>query len=60
MSSLLDKLKKNSSSHESGGPRRLSYYLSQIDLTIDYPTMDVDLLIDLLPDEFNVFLDAKE
>jgi hypothetical protein len=54
------KLKKNSSTHEAGGPRRLSYFLSQIDLTLDYPVMDKEHLIDLLPEEFNVFLDAKE
>jgi hypothetical protein len=54
------KLKKNSSTHEAGGPRRFSYFLSQIDLTIDYPVMDKDHLIDLLPEEFNVFLNATE
>jgi hypothetical protein len=54
------RLKKKSSTHEAGGPRRLSYFLSQIDLTLDYPVMDKEHLIDLLPDEFNVFLDSKE
>jgi len=54
------KLKKNSSTHDLGGPRRLSYFLGQIDLTIDYPVMDKAHLIDLLPEEFHVFLNATE
>ena len=54
------RLKKKSSTHEAGGPRRLSYFLSQIDLTLDYPVMDKEHLIDILPEEFHAFLDAKE
>ena len=51
-------LKKGSSTHGSGGPKRLSYFLSQIDLTIDYQGMSPDYLKDLLPKEFHRFLDA--
>jgi len=54
------KLKKNSSTRGAASAQRLSFFLSQIDLTIDYPVMDKEHLIDLLPEEFNVFLDAKE
>lgn len=54
------KLKRNSGTKGPGGPQRFSFFLGQIDLTIDYPIMDIDALIDLLPNEFNVFLDAKE
>jgi len=54
------KLKKNSSTRGLASAQRLSIFLGQIDLTLDYPVMDKEHLIDLLPDEFNIFLDAKE
>ena len=49
------KLKSGSGDAKAGGARRLSYFLSQIDLTVDYPSMDVDELLAVLPEEFGRF-----
>jgi hypothetical protein len=49
-------LKEGSSSHGPGSVRRLSYFLSQIDLTLDYSGMTVDELESILPDEFKKWL----
>ena len=48
-------LKRGVSAHAVGGARRLSYFLSQIDLTLDYPSMSLEDLLALLPDEFDAF-----
>lgn len=49
-------LKDGSSSHGPGSVRRLSYFLSQIDLTLDYSGMTVEELESILPDEFKKWL----
>lgn len=53
------KLKDGSSSQGPGSVRRLSYYLSQIDLTLDYSGMSVEELESILPDEFKKWLAPK-
>jgi hypothetical protein len=40
-----------------GSPQRLSVYLSQIDLTIDFQEMPISKLLEILPEEFKVWLD---
>jgi hypothetical protein len=50
-------LKPGSSSHGAGSARRLSYFLSQIDLTLDYAGMSVDQLVTIIPKEFHRWLE---
>lgn len=40
-----------------GSPQRLSIFLNQIDLTVDFSEMELDALLKILPDEFKVWLD---
>jgi hypothetical protein len=39
-----------------GSPQRLSIFLNQIDLTVDFTEMEVSALLEILPNEFKVWL----
>jgi hypothetical protein len=49
------KNKTGSGSKDDGSPRRLAAFLNQIKLTVDYKSMTVPELLDLLPEEFERF-----
>ena len=51
-----DTLRKGFSVRSNGGPNSLSKYLNQIDRTVDYESLNVDELIDLLPNEFSTWV----
>ena len=47
-----DELRKGHTSSP-GNPKAFSYYFSQLDINVDYLGMDVDILLDLLPSNFD-------
>jgi hypothetical protein len=49
------KNKAGSGGKDAGSPRRLAAFLNQIKLTVDYKSMTVSELLDLLPEEFERF-----
>ena len=52
-------LKRGSGDHGPGGVRRLSYFLSALDLTVDYPKMNAAELAKILPPEFDRWKSAS-
>lgn len=52
-------LKRGAGDHGPGGVRRLSYFLSALDLTVDYPKMNATELAKILPPEFDRWKSAS-